>query len=398
MKMKAEILDFIRTNADGNVRELAFKASKALGEDAAFALEQIAGLQTARTKLPTWAATEGIIFPPHLSMEQCSSEFTARYKAALISNYKCAEIIDFTGGFGVDFSFMAQHFERCTYVERQSHLCDLAWHNLPLLGLERAKVVCGDSKDVEVPMKSAIFVDPARRDTNGSRTYAISDCTPNILDFIDDLLAKATVVMLKLSPMLDWHSTVAEINNVVKGNDAVREVHILSTANECKELLLVLSLCDEKPLSVHCVNDNVSFSYVPGEVKVSIPELEGGGDYLLVPNASIMKAGCFHELERRFGVRQIAMNSHLFISRNAIDGFPGRNFQISAVSSMNKKELKTFLAGLERANIACRNFPLSPEQLRKRLKIKDGGKDFIFATTTSNGEHQLIKCMSLADA
>lgn len=396
MNVKAEILDFVRTNANGNVRDLAFRASKALGEDATFALEQIAGLQTARAKLPTWAATDGIIFPPHLSMEQCSSEFTARYKAQLISDYKCAEIIDFTGGFGVDFSFMAQHFERCTYVERQPHLCDLARHNLPLLGLERAKVICGDSKDVEIPMKSAIFVDPARRDTNGSRTYAISDCTPNVLDFIDDLLAKATVVMLKLSPMLDWHATVEDINSVVMGHDAVREVHILSVGNECKELLLVLSRCDEKPLSVYCVNDNVSFSYVPGESKGQVSPSDGGGNYLLVPNASVMKAGCFAELERRFGVRQIANNSHLFVSSCIIDGFPGKHYLISAVSSMNKKDLKPFLSGLERANIACRNFPLSPDQLRKRLKIKDGGKDFIFATTTSNGEHQLIRCTCIS--
>ena len=413
MNISEATIDFVCRHANDDVRKLALSAKRAEGLDLSFALDQIAGRQKARTKLPSWYALaalgEGVdeahflVFPPHISMEQCSSEQTAKYKKSILDRLlpsildhpwsRNAHFIDITGGFGVDFSYLAQGFAEATYVERQEHLCEIARHNFPLLGLPKANVIC---KELDSPLQlpslraalqeTIVFIDPARRDTNGNRTYAIGDCTPNILDFIGELLKKTVVVMVKLSPMLDWHQTVEDINRASGSGNAVREVHIVSTQNECKELLLVLSERYESELEVHCVNDDDVFVFTPGEANSPISESRST-EKLFVPNASVMKAGCFPEIETRFGIRQIGKNSHLFIGSEDIVGFPGRVFNILCVTTMNKKELKSALAGIDRANISVRNFPLSPEQLRKRLKIKDGGDIYLFATTTDEEEH-----------
>lgn len=413
MNISEATIDFVCRHANDDVRKLALSAKRAEGLDLSFALDQIAGRQKARTKLPSWYALaalgEGVdeahflVFPPHISMEQCSSEQTARYKKRILDRLlpsildhpwsRNSHFIDITGGFGVDFSYLAQGFAEATYVERQEHLCEIARHNFPLLGLHKANVVC---KELDSPLQlpslraalqeTIVFIDPARRDTNGNRTYAIGDCTPNILDFIGELLNRTAVVMVKLSPMLDWHQTVEDINRASGSGNAVREVHIVSTQNECKELLLVLSERYESELEVHCVNDDDVFVFTPGKANAAISESRST-EKLFVPNASVMKAGCFPEIETRFGIRQIGKNSHLFIGSEDIVGFPGRVFNILSVTTMNKKELKSALAGIDRANISVRNFPLSPEQLRKRLKIKDGGDIYLFATTTDEEEH-----------
>ena len=236
-----------------------------------------------------------------------------------------------------------------------------------------------------------IFIDPARRDTNGNRTYAIGDCTPNILGFIGELLNRTAIVMVKLSPMLDWHQTIEDINRASNSGNSVREVHIVSTQNECKELLLVLSERYESEMEVYCVNDDDVFVFTPSETQAVSFEPKPSKK-LFVPNASVMKAGCFSEVESRFGIRQIACNSHLFVGSEDIVDFPGRVFDIECVTTMNKKELRKALNGIDRANISTRNFPLSPEQLRKRLKIKDGGDIYLFATTDENDEHIIYVC------
>ena len=417
MNISEATINFVCKHANDDVRKLALSAKRVEGLDLSFALDQIAGRQKARTKLPSWFAmadkTMGedksldeahfLVFPPHISMEQCSSEQTAKYKKSVLdrvlavvldqSRLRNAHFIDITGGFGVDFSYLAQGFAEATYVERQEHLCEIARHNFPLLGLPKANVIC---KELESPLQlqslgadsqeTVVFIDPARRDTNGNRTYAIGDCTPNILDFIGELLKKTAVVMVKLSPMLDWHQTVEDINRASSSGNAVREVHIVSTQNECKELLLVLSERYESALEVYCANDDEVFVFTPGKANNSISESKNAVKFF-VPNASVMKAGCFSELESRFGIKQIASNSHLFVGSEDVEDFPGRVFNILSVTTMNKKELKKALDGIDRANISTRNFPLSPEQLRKRLKIKDGGDVYLFATTTDDEEH-----------
>ena len=504
--MNQATLDFIRQHQDDDVRQLAFLGSKYPEVDMPFALDQIRGRKMARVKLPRWASIEGIIYPPHISMEQCSSEQTALYKAELAarllglspssfengeekekesenaSNLHLSEIcefagkgavdsefakneatckkqqilteskenvneikeephegdfseeigfVDLTGGFGVDFSYIASRLGvKSMYVERQAHLCEAAKENFGRLGLKNAIVKNGDGIEVLHSFASKkeaaasdslgitedqsqsllktnlglklIFIDPARRDDAGNKVVSLKDCTPDVTLLQEEMLSKADYVIIKLSPMLDWHRAVSELN-------CVKEVHIISVNNECKELLLVLSArnmgemeassADREVkhagnLRIYCVNDAQSFvcdelDMEPSSVKIAPSALEEM-QYLYEPNASLMKAGCFGVLSGRYDARMLSKNSHLFVSREPIAAFPGRSFRIIAISSFNKKELKRYLSGIAKANIATRNFPLSVAELRKRLKLKDGGETYIFATTLSDESHVLM--------
>ena len=440
--------DFIRQHQDDDVRQLAFLGSKYPEVDMLFALDQIRGRKMARVKLPRWASLEGIIYPPHISMEQCSSESTALYKAELAARLlglpasssgtemkaeNEIEFVDLTGGFGVDFSYIAARLGvKSMYVERQAHLCEAAKENFERLGLKNAIVKNGDGievlhsfhpkkKDVasaddslgityDQPLSllktnlglKIIFIDPARRDDAGNKVVSLKDCTPDVTVLQEEMLSKADYVIIKLSPMLDWHRAVSELSHV-------REVHIISVNNECKELLLVLSArnMDEMEASsadgevkhagnlrIYCVNDAQSFvcdelDMESSPVRIAPPVLEEM-QYLYEPNASLMKAGCFGVLSDRYDARMLSKNSHLFVSQAPIEAFPGRSFRIIAISSFNKKELKRHLSGITKANIATRNFPLSVAELRKRLKLKDGGETYIFATTLSDESHVLV--------
>ena len=440
--------DFIRQHQDDDVRQLAFLGSKYPEVDMPFALDQIRGRKMARVKLPRWASLEGIIYPPHISMEQCSSESTALYKAELAARLlglpasssgtemkteNEIEFVDLTGGFGVDFSYIAARLGvKSMYVERQAHLCEAAKENFGRLGLKNAIVKNGDGIEVLhsfLPKKDdaasaddslgiiydqplsllktklglkLIFIDPARRDDAGNKVVSLKDCTPDVTVLQEEMFSKADYVIIKLSPMLDWHRAVSKLSHV-------REVHIISVNNECKELLLVLSarnLGDMEAssadgevkyagnLRIYCVNDVQSFVCDESDMETSpvkiAPSTLEEMQYLYEPNASLMKAGCFCVLSERYGARMLSKNSHLFVSREPIAAFPGRSFRIIAISSFNKKELKRHLSGITKANIATRNFPLSVAELRKRLKLKDGGETYIFATTLSDESHVLV--------
>lgn len=489
--MNQATLDFIRQHQDDDVRQLAFLGSKYPEVDMPFALDQIRGRKMARVKLPRWASIDGIIYPPHISMEQCSSEQTALYKAELAarllglspsssengeekekesenaSNLHLSKncefagkgavdsefakneatckkqqiltepkenvneikeetyggdfseetgFVDLTGGFGVDFSYIASRLGvKSMYVERQAHLCEAAKENFGRLGLKNAIVKNGDGIEVLHSFASKkeaaasdslgitedqsqsllktnlglklIFIDPARRDDAGNKVVSLKDCTPDVTLLQEEMLSKADFVIIKLSPMLDWHRAVSELN-------CVQEVHIISVNNECKELLLVLSARNMGNLRIYCVNDAQSFvcdelDMESSSVKIAPSTLEEM-QYLYEPNASLMKAGCFGVLSGRYDARMLSKNSHLFVSQTPIEAFPGRSFRIIAVSSFNKKELKRYLSGITKANIATRNFPLSVAELRKRLKLKDGGETYIFATTLSDESHVLM--------
>jgi hypothetical protein len=421
--MNQATIDFIREHAEADVRQLALQGTKNPEVDLSFALDQIAGRQKAKTKLPSWAAIDGIIYPPHLSMEQCSSEQTARYKRCLVMGDGCwlndkktegsgtVSFVDLTGGFGVDFAFIAsainQHLTPITqhliYIERQAPLCAISSENFKLLGLNHIEVVCADGVEYlhQLDHADLIFLDPARRDDHGGRTYGIADCTPNVLELRDELLQKADRVMLKLSPMLDWRKAVDDLGNV-------SEVHIVSVDNECKELLLVISekLIVNSDIKVVCVNllsngskEAFEFPYRKSQISDTSPMTIHYSlltiHFLFEPNASIMKAGCFTLLEQRFGVSQLDKNSHLFVSDSDVSDFPGRRFIIEKTTSMNKRELKSALAGIERANITVRNFPMSVAELRKRLKLKEGGDLYLFATTIAGHQHQLFLCRKI---
>lgn len=379
--------DFIRQHATDDVRKLALQGTKDGAVDLSMALQQIAGRQTALKKLPSWAAVERVLYPPHLNMEQCSSEQTARYKARLAGSGDT--YVDLTGGLGVDFYWMSQGFKQRYYVERNAELCELVEHNFRTLG-HNCSVCCSDTATYlpTVPHADVVFLDPARRNEHGGRTYDIKDCTPNILELLPLLMEKADKVILKLSPMLDWRKAVDDLQYV-------REVHIVSVDNECKELLLVLEQA-ERPLRLVCVNNNQIFGVSSHSSPLtSHPSPLTPEQFLYEPNASIMKAGCFAALMQQYPIRQVSANSHLFLSSVEIEDFPGRSFQICAISSTNKQSLKTSLAGIDRANISVRNFPMSVEQLRKKLHLKDGGDTYIFATTEADGAHSLYICRKI---
>ena len=430
--------EFIREYRERDIRQLALQANRFPDVDMPYALDQIQGWQIARRKLPKWAACDGVIFPPHLSMEQCSSEPTAQYKLNLAMEWTCRvesselrvesserevessegevnnsseqpatlnsqlstlnchapRMTDLTGGFGVDFSFTSCAFAAATYVERNEQLCHIVEHNLPLLGFNNATVVCADAVEYlsTVEPQTMLFLDPARRDEHGAKTVMLADCTPDVVQLLPKLLEKSRFTMLKLSPMLDWHKAVDDLQGTV------REVHIVSVGGECKELLLVLSTVVESELKVYCADLSTAsgssslFVYTPGS---SAPVVNSklktqNSKFVHEPNASIMKAGCFDELAAAYGVSPVSRNSHLFLSDEPVEDFPGRSFVVERVTTMNKGELRKALVGIEKANIATRNFPLTVAELRKRLKIKDGGDVYIFATTTAEGEHLLL--------
>ena len=437
--------EFVKQFRQADPRKLALQASRYPDVDMPYALNQIQGWQTALRKLPSWAACDGVVYPPHLNMEQCSSEPTARYKqqvarrwAERIPNASRTSMTDLTGGFGVDFSFTSRCFDCATYVERNASLCDVVGANLPRLGISNAHVKCAEAEAVleQLEPQTMIFLDPARRDEHGAKTVLIADCTPDVCQLLPSLMQKSQFVMLKLSPMLDWHKAIVDLDG------KVREVHIVSADGECKELLLVLAPDGKPEVQVFCVDiqskpdsegqyprsefvysiggeaepqptnstlpsatDNSqlenSTSAQPTNSKLNIqhstlPPATNStfniqhSTFLFEPNASVMKAGCFDEIARAYGVSAISRNSHLFLSDREIEGFPGRSFAIDAVTTMNKRQLRHTLSGMKQANIAVRNFPLSVAELRKRLKLNDGGDTYIFATTTSDGDHILM--------
>ena len=390
MQLSSETLRFIEENARADVRSLALQAKKYPQVDMAMAVVQIAGRQIAEAKVPSWYRTEGLFYPKHLSMEQCSSEATAIYKAGLVEGDTFA---DLTGGFGIDCSFLSRKFKQADYVERQAELCELAKHNFPLLGLNIG-VHNEDGVEYLEQMHpvDVLFLDPARRDGHGGKTVAISDCEPDVSALEDLLVEKAKQVMVKLSPMLDLSLALKDLKHVC-------EVHIVSTDNECKELLLVLQKMPiSSEISIHCVNIIRTGEY---QIYTFNQEQERASDcplaheveaYLYEPNASILKAGAYRSLTQTYPVKKLHTSSHLYISSHFIEDFPGRKFQVEAVSGFGKKELKSFLQGMEKANLTIRNFPSSVAELRKRLKLKEGGEDYLFATTLADESKVLIKC------
>ena len=395
---------FIAAHRNDDVRNAALHAHQD-DVDLPFALDQIEGWQRARTKLPQWASCADIIYPPHLAMEQCSSQSTAQYKADLARRLTAdaphpTTLIDITGGFGVDFSFMARVFDHAMYIEQQPHLVELARHNMRALGINHAEYLNGDATDMldRLPEASLIMADPARRDSHGSRTYAIADCTPDMLSILPRLTTIAPTILIKLSPMLDWHQAVRDCTAALTASPtgaAVTEVHIVSVHNECKELLLVVSTDSSNGTkagtddtgyapTIVCADDDTVISFRQTQLPArqssnsDKPTLTDKPAYLYEPNASLMKAGCFDLLASRFAVNPIDRNSHLFVSDTLVADFPGRIFAITAVGPV-----KRTLHGISRANVAVRNYPASVAQVRKRYHIADGGDTFIFLTTMS---------------
>lgn len=392
MQLSPETQLFIREHQSDDVRALALQAKKYPDVDMPTAITQIAGRKIAAEKIPSWREIEDIWYPKHLSLEQCSSEITARYKASLLQGESLA---DLTAGFGIDCSFLAAGFKTVTYVERQKELCEIATHNFPILNLNHITVKNEDGVAYlkEMSPVDCLFLDPARRNEHGGKTVAISDCEPDVAKLEGLLLSKANRVMVKLSPMLD-------LSLALKALEHTQEVHILSVNNECKELLLLLGQEPPKEVPIHCANlftkgtqEEQHFIFTrEQEQRNECIYTDILGNYLYEPNASLLKAGAFRSITAAYPVKKLHPNSHLYTSDVLITDFPGRVFRIVNQCSFNKKEIKESLADLKKANITIRNFPATVAELRKRINLTEGGDTYLFASTLNNGQKVLIRC------
>lgn len=393
-----ETQQFILEHESDDIRQLALKTKSYPAIDMPIAIQQIAGRQIAKNKIPSWYQCENIVYPKHLSMEQCSSEDTALYKASLS---KGDLLVDLTGGLGVDFSFMARKHKQAYYVEAQSELTELAQFNFNILELNQTKVIQEDAVSFLNSFDSiadTIFIDPARRSDSGKKTVLIEDCTPNLTDIDERLNEKAKRVIIKLSPMLDITHALTSLSNVT-------EVHIISVNNECKELLFIKekSLDGKQEVKLICINlltnkENEIFTFTKAEESASsISHTDIAEKYLYEPNSSILKAGAYRSLAMRYHLKKLHPNSHLYTSDSLVDNFPGRKFQIKEVISPNKKEIKAHFKDIIKANIATRNYPFSVADIRKQTKLKEGGTDYIFATTLANEKKVLILCQKVLD-
>lgn len=389
-----ETLRYISEHRDDDVRSLALRPGRHEGVDLPYALTQIEGRQRIRLKVPSWADAEGLAYPPHLPIEQCSSQATALYKSKVISATGAhGSLTDLTGGFGVDCFFISRLFGHATYVERQQMLADTVRHNYQVLGARNIDVLNADATDHLRSMQPVdwLFLDPARRDSHGGKTVAISDCEPDILSLMPLLLEKARHIMVKLSPMLDLTQALQQTGNV-------QEAHVVSVANECKELLLVIghTSADTEHVPIHCVNiahgSTQTFTSTKADERAGCRYADAVGGYLYEPNASILKAGAVCAVARRFGLLKLHPNSHLYTSDSLVADFPGRIFTVEGSSGMNKRELKQLLGSAGSANLTIRNFPSSVGELRKRLRLNEGGDVYLFATTLNDGRRVIIKC------
>ncbi|MFP2995878.1 class I SAM-dependent methyltransferase [Spongiivirga sp. MCCC 1A20706] len=365
---------------------LAFKKAVFLNVTNKELIEQLVSRKKASKKLPSWYAENTIYYPPPISIEQASSERTAKYKANLI---KGESIIDITGGFGVDCFYFSKKVTRVTHCEQQLQLSEIAGHNFKQLGVNNISCIAQDGiqflQDTNLHF-DWIYVDPGRRDTTKRKVFFLSDCTPNVPKHIELLLKKTDNVLIKTSPLLDISVGLKELVHV-------KEIHIVALKNEVKELLWVIGKKEANDIAVTAINldtEQESFKTTyplkNAEVQYSIPE-----NYLYEPNPAILKSGAFNEVASQYQLKKLHQHSHLYTSVDQIN-FPGRIFKVQKVFDYSKKKLKSIFKGTK-ANISCRNFPESPIALKKILNIKDGGSKYLFFTTISNGDLAVLECI-----
>ena len=379
---------FIESHRHDDIATLALLLRKHPEVDAEFALRQIEGWQRLQHKVPAWTLLKDLHYPPRLSLEQCSGQATAEYKAELAGSLfpDGGTMVDLTGGLGVDFSFIAQKFSKATYVERQAALCHLASHNLPLLGLPDAQVVQAEAENFlrEMPPADLIFLDPARRDRAGRKTILIEDCEPDVVQLKNLLLQKAQAVMLKLSPMLDLQRAISTLG-------CVAEAHVISVKGECKDLILVLTAESGVSTRITCSEGAHRLTFTQEEEQAALPEYTAEiSQYLYEPCASIMKAGAFKLCATRYGLKKLHPNSHLYTSESLVPDFPGRIFKVQRCTSFAKQELRAFCSETTKANLTVRNFPATVADLRRKLKLREGGNSYWFATTLADGNKKII--------
>ncbi len=393
--MNAETKQFILENRDTDVHKLALQSSRFPLVDMPLAIRQINGKQKVKTKIPAFFQNDDILYPIQLSLEQSSSESTAKYKSTLCEG---KTLTDLTGGFGIDTYFLSSLFEQVSYVERDAELCEIAAHNFEVLERNNIQVFNADSEKFLTEMVAVdwIFIDPARRSESGKKVIFLSDCEPNVVALASLLIEKATNVMIKLSPMLDITSAVRELPDT-------KEIHIISVDNECKEVLLILNRdlkhSEVGDLKINTINIsknkiNQVFNYNFDEESNSTAIYTSTiGKYLYEPNAAVLKSGAFRLVGNRFGLRKLHTNTHLYTSAEYSLEFPGRAFEVQKVWGNSKKELKELATNCPKANISTRNYPIPIDELRKKLKIKDGGEIYLFACTLANERKVILECL-----
>lgn len=379
--------EFITQHEKEDPSVLALKYSGKIELPIQVLTAQIKSRQKAKSKLPEWYHIEGVVFPHGVSMEQCSSEKTAKYKSGLI---KGKSLVDLTGGTGVDTFYLSKNFEQTTYVEQNKELCELAKHNFSVLGQEIKVIDTTTEEFLSTKENDAdlYFIDPARRDNANKKVFRISDCQPNLIELLPVMMEKGSRVMVKFSPMLDIKETLKVIPEV-------KEVHVVSVNNECKEVLLLIENGFVGTPEIKAVNilneatEHFTFSY--NQENETLSNFSEPQKFLYEPNASILKAGAFKMVTSEFKINKLHRNSHLYTSEKLVSSFQGRTFRIIDVLPVSHKELIHFLEN-GKASLSTRNFPLSTQQLKKKLKLKDGGGKYIFATTLMDGKHKLIVC------
>jgi hypothetical protein len=384
---------FIREHIKEDVRKLALQTHGMKDMNYPFAIRQISGYQHIVNKIPDWYACPDILFPPTLSLEQCSSQQTACYKRDLmktiIRKQKQEQTIsgaDLTGGFGVDAYYLSEVFDRFFYVEKQPELCRIASHNFKALNRPGIQVFENESEEFlqQSGKLDFVYLDPSRRNRDGNKVTALRDCSPDPATLYEDLIKKAGPVLIKLSPMID-------LSLALKALPHTRQIHVVALDNDCKEVLFLLDAkyqtAEPEITAVNLKNnaaDQVLKFRRSDEANASCVYTAQVGDYLYEPNVSLLKAGAFIMPAQAYGLEKLHKNTHLYTSNKFKSDFPGKIFEVKTISSAKTKDFHKKLPGLQQANLVVRNVPMSVEALRKKLNLKEGGEDFVFACTLAD--------------
>ncbi|RDB04850.1 class I SAM-dependent methyltransferase [Runella aurantiaca] len=387
-----EQIAFIQQNSQANPTSLRLK----YGKEKEFVIAQIEARQKARTKLPSWCAEPRLVFPPAVSVEQSSSESTAHYKTEVMSQTASKTIVDGTGGMGIDSYYFSKQFESVTYIEQNEKLVERARHNFDILNTTNIECICDDSiaflqrLDAKVDW---IYLDPARRTADQRRVVGLGDCEPDVTKHLALFLEKAHHILVKVSPLLDLTQTLLEVPQI-------SVVHVVAVENECKELLLEIGTpaTDLIIKTINFKNDGSQqiFDFYWSEEPDTVVEFSTPLRYIYEPNAAILKAGAFKTVAAKFQIAKIAPHSHLYTSESLVRLFPGRTFELIATVKADVKALTPYLTN-EKANLTLRNFPGTTDELRKKLKLKDGGDVYLLATTLANADKRLLVCRKVKD-
>ncbi|MCU0340321.1 MAG: class I SAM-dependent methyltransferase [Spirosomaceae bacterium] len=392
--MNESDVDFIQSHLQADTKQLLLKYGKA--KEAL--IHQIEARQKARTKLPAWYAEPHLVFPAGVSVEQSSSEITAHYKAEIVAQSTDSKsLIDATGGMGVDSFYLAKSVEQVTYLERNEALVACARHNFERLNALNITCVCTDSmaylENLLAPV-DWLYLDPARRASDHKRVVALTDCDPDVLRFMPLLLQKTQRILLKTAPLLDLKQALQQLPQTTT-------VHVVAVENECKEVLFEMEVTRSRPRGEKKILTKAINFKKDGTRQVFTFEWQREQDaqvtyqdpqqYLYEPNAAVLKSGAFRSVSAFYQLPKIAVSSHLYTSENLRLDFPGRIFRLKAVVKTDAKALAPWLKD-GKANLTVRNFPATVEELRKKLKLKEGGDTYIFATTLSNGDKRLLVC------